>query len=251
MRYSTILMRLKLSLFISALLFTGLLHAEPDPITLLKKSDQARGGGLPGLSWNVNVVNTGSNADEQSMRLFIKATDTASLAETIEPLRSKGTKMLQVDRNMWLAKPGLKKPIPISARQRLTGQAAIGDIAATNYVRDYTPKLLRSENLGREHCHVLELTSTNRQTTYDRLIYWISEARGVGVRAEFYSLSGKLIKRAHYDYDNHIEVQGKPVPFISRMLIEDALTDAKSTLDYSQVKVKSLSPAEFDVSHLE
>lgn len=236
---------------IAACLFSGLLHAEPDPIALLAKSDQARGGGLPGLSWNVSVVNTGSLSDSQSMLLLIKATDTASLAETLEPLRSKGTKMLQVERIMWLSKSGLKKPIPISARQRLTGQTAIGDIAATNYVRDYTPKFLRNESLGREHCHVLELTSKNRQTTYDRLIYWISEERHVGVQAEFYSLSGKLIKRAHFDYDNHIEVQGKSIPFISRMIIEDALTDAKSTLDYSQVKVKALSPAEFDVSHLE
>lgn len=258
---SKILLRMKKSPLISAsqfillglltYLFTGPLHAESDPIALLKKSDQARGGGLPGLSWNVNVVNTGSNADEQSMRLFIKATDTASLAETIEPLRSKGTKMLQVDRNMWLSKPGLKKPIPISARQRLTGQAAIGDIAATNYARDYSPKYLRNESQGHERCHVLELISKNRQTTYDRLIYWISEDRNVGVRADFYSLSGKLIKRAIYDYENHIEVQGKPVPFISRMVIEDALTGAKSLLDYSQVKVKALSSADFDVSHLE
>lgn len=234
-----------------ACLSAGVLHAEPDPLALLKKSDQARGGGLPGLIWQVSVVNTGSNVEEQSMRLFIKATDTASLAETIEPLRSKGTKMLQVDRNMWLSKPGLKKPIPISARQRLTGQAAIGDIAATNYVRDYTPKFLRTEIIGHENCHVLELTSTNRQTTYERLIYWISEERNVGLQAEFYSLSGKLIKRAHYDYANRIEVQGKAVPFISRMRIDDALTDAKTTLDYSQVKVKALSPGEFEVSHLE
>ena len=232
-------------------LSVGVLHAEPDPLALLKRSDQARGGGLPGLIWQVSVVNTGSHVEAQSMRLLIKATDTASLAETIEPLRSKGTKMLQVDRNMWLSKPGLKKPIPISARQRLSGQAAIGDIAATNYVRDYNPKFLRSERIESEHCHVLELTSTNRQSTYDRLIYWISVERQVGIQAEFYSLSGKLIKRAHYDYANRIEVQGKPVPFISRMRIDDALTDATTTLDYSQIRVKALSPAEFEVSHIE
>jgi len=152
---------------------------------------------------------------------------------------------------MQMTKPGLKKPIPISARQRLSGQAAIGDIAATNYVRDYNPKFLRSERIESEHCHVLELTSTNRQSTYDRLIYWISVERQVGIQAEFYSLSGKLIKRAHYDYANRIEVQGKPVPFISRMRIDDALTDATTTLDYSQIRVKALSPAEFEVSHIE
>jgi outer membrane lipoprotein-sorting protein len=230
---------------------TGPLHAEPDPLTLLKLSDQARGGGLPGLSWYVDVVNTGNGTDDQGMRLRIKATDTASVAETFEPLRSKGSKMLQVDYNMWLSKPGLKKPIPISPRQRLSGQAAIGDIAATNYQRDYTVKFLRDEMMDKKQCHVLELTAKNRQTTYDRVLYWISEGHSVGVRAEFYSLSGKLLKQAEFEYANRIEIQGKSVPFISRMVITDALTDARTTLDYSQVKVQSIPPDQFDVSHLE
>ena len=230
---------------------TGPLHAEPDPLALLKLSDQARGGGLPGLSWYVDVVNTGNGTDDQRMRLRIKATDSASIAETFEPLRSKGTKMLQVDYNMWLSKPGLKKPVPISPRQRLTGQAAIGDIAATNYQRDYTVKFLRDEMINKEQCHVLELTANNHQTTYDRLRYWISEEQGVGVRAEFYSLSDKLLKHAELEYANRIEIQGKSVPFISRMVITDALTDARTTLDYSQIKVQAIPPDQFDVSHLE
>jgi hypothetical protein len=229
----------------------GPLHAEPDPLALLKLSDQARGGGLPGLSWYVDVVNTGNGTDDQSMRLHIKATDSASIAETFEPLRSKGTKMLQVGYNMWLSKPGLKKPVPISPRQRLTGQAAIGDIAATNYQRDYTVKFLRDEMINKQQCHVLELTANNHQTTYDRLRYWISEGQGVGVRAEFYSVSGKLLKHAEFEYENRIEIQGKSVPFISRMVITDALTDARTTLDYSQIKVQAISPDQFDVSHLE
>ena len=77
------------------------------------------------------------------MRLLIKAAGEASLVETLAPLNSKGARMLQVERNMWLTKPGLKKPVPISPRQRLSGQAAIGDIAATNYAKDYSAAFLR------------------------------------------------------------------------------------------------------------
>jgi len=227
--------------------------ADPDPVQLLKRSDQARGGGLPGLTWEIRSQNGGSQAHEGDppMRLLIKAADHSSLAETLEPLRSKGARMLQVERNMWLTKPGLKKPIPISPRQRLTGQAAIGDIAATNYVRDYTPKLLREETVNGERCYVLELSSNTRQATYDRLLYWVSASRGVGVQAEFYSLSGKKLKSAQFEYGNRIEVHGKPVSFVSRMVISDALTDAKTTLDYSRIAVKAIPASEFDVSHLE
>jgi len=227
--------------------------ADIDPVQLLKKSDQARGGGLPGLSWEIRSQNGGSrvNEDDPPMRLLIKAADNASLAETLEPLRSKGARMLQVERNMWLTKPGLKKPIPISPRQRLTGQAAIGDIAATNYVRDYTPTLLREEKVNGENCYVLELTATNRQATYDKLTYWISASRNLGVQAEFNSLSGKKLKSATFEYGNRVNIQGKAVPFVSRMVISDALTDATTTLEYSQIAVKAIAASEFDPSNLE
>jgi hypothetical protein len=246
-------MKRMFSALILCLLLTPAVAADPDPILLLKRSDQARGGGLPGLTWEIRSQNGGSqaNEDDPPMRLLIKAADNASLAETLEPLRSKGARMLQVERNMWLTKPGLKKPIPISPRQRLTGQAAIGDIAATNYARDYTPKLLREETVNGERCYVLELAANSRQATYDRLLYWISASRSVGIQAEFQSLSGKKLKSAQFEYGNRIEVQGKSVSFVSRMLISDALTDAKTKLDYSHIAVKAIPASEFDVSHLE
>jgi hypothetical protein len=236
-------------MFMAAIAFP--IHAEPDASRLLKSSDQARGGGMPGLSWEVNAINKGGNGEEQNMRLRIKAVDTASVAETLEPPRSRGAKMLQSERNMWLTKPGLKKPIPISPRQRLTGQAAVGDIAATNYARDYEPKLLREESINNELCYLLELTAIDRNTTYDRLLYWISAERGVGVRAEFFSLSGKRLKRADFEYNNAIKFKGRSMPFISRMGIADELTDARTLLEYSNISVEAIPRADFDVGHLE
>ncbi len=227
--------------------------ADLDPVTLLKKTDQARGGGLPGLTWEIRSQNSGSlvNDDDPPMRLQVKASDNASMAETLEPLRSKGARILQVDRNMWITKPGLKKPVPISPRQRLTGQAAIGDIAATNYVRDYTPTFLREELIEGERCIVLDLAANTRQATYDKVTYWISASRQLAVKAEFQSLSGKKLKSAVFEYRNRVDHGGKPIPFVSRMVIADALTDAKTTLEYSHVVVKPVAASEFDPGNLE
>jgi outer membrane lipoprotein-sorting protein len=227
--------------------------AAVDAMQLLKSSDQARGGGgLSGLVWEVQATNAGTGADEQpNQRLLIKAIDSASLAEVLDPPNSKGAKMLQVDRNMWMSKPGLRKPVAISPRQRLSGQAAIGDIAATNYARDYNASYLREEMLGDERCHVLDLTAANRQTTYDRITYWISVRRGVAVKADFLSLSGKRLKSAELEYGNSIVVKGKAIAFVSRMTIADALTDARTTLQYSRVKTQPLPVSEFDVGNLQ
>lgn len=225
--------------------------AAPDAMALLKQSDLSRGGGLPGLSWTVRVHNTGSDGDAQDMTLRVRAVRTSSVAETLEPLRSKGSKMLQVGRAMWLSKPGLKKPIPISPRQRLTGQAAIGDIAATNYAHDYAASFARDDLANGEPCHVLELKAVDRQATYDRVLYWISKARGVAVRAEFLSLSGKRLKLAGFSYDNVLRHDGRTLPFVSTMTIADELTGARTELQYGDVRVRSIPDSEFDVGHLE
>ncbi|RUP23504.1 MAG: outer membrane lipoprotein-sorting protein [Curvibacter sp.] len=226
--------------------------AEPDATQLLRQADQARGGGFPGLIWEVQAHNSGSQADDQpDQRLRIKAIDNASVAEVLEPLSSKGSRMLQVDRNMWLTKPGLKKPVAISPRQRLTGQAAIGDIAATNYAKDYQARYLRQEDVGDEPCHVLELTAASRQTTYDRITYWISVRRGVAVQADFLSLSGKKLKSAQFEYGNSLNVHGKTVLFVSRMAIADALSDARTTLVYSRIAAQAIPSSEFDVGNLQ
>lgn len=187
---------------------------------------------------------------EQSLR--IKVIENASLAEIQEPANARGTRILQVDRNMWISRPGLKKPVAISPRQRLGGQVAIGDIASTNYARDYTAKFVREESVGGEACHVLDLNAApNRATTYDRITYWVSVKRGVAVQADFLSLSGKKLKSAQFEYGNSITVGGRQTPFISKMAIMDALTDARTDMQFSRVRTQALASSEFDVGNLQ
>ena len=222
---------------------------EPNAAEILKTSDRARGGGLPGIRWTVRITPVGAEAEPERV-LLLKAHATASLAETREPVRFKGSKLLQVDRNMWMSRPGLRKPIPISPRQKLSGQASQGDIASTNYATDYKAKLLREEEIEGEATYVLELTAVNTFCTYDRITYWVSKARHVGVKADFISLSGKRLKSATFEYANQLSHDGKTFPFVSKMTIQDALTSAKTTLEYSEVQVAELPRGTFDVNRL-
>ena len=133
----------------------------------------------------------------------------------------------------------------------MSGQASNGDIAATNYAADYEAKLVAEEKLDGELCYVLDLTARHKRTTYDKIRYWVSVARGVGVKAEFYSLSGKLLKTATFSYDNSIQYAGSSVPFISRMLIKDALIDSETTMKFGTVKVKKIASSEFDLGQMQ
>jgi hypothetical protein len=225
--------------------------AAPDAHTILKNSDQARGGGLQGIVWEIKLQSRDGAKMDEPQRIIVKAVDESSVAETQEPVRFKGSKLLQVERNMWLTKPGLSKPIPISPRQRMSGQASNGDIAATNYAGDYDAQLKETESLDGEPCYVLDLTAKHKRATYDKIRYWVSVKRGVGVKAEFYSVSGKLLKTALFEYDNTIEHDGKRIPFVSKMTIRDALIDAETTMEFGTVKVKKIAASEFDLGQMQ
>lgn len=222
-----------------------------DAQKLLEVADQARGGGLPGIVWNIHLSPREGDRKLEDQRLEVRATDDASVAETLEPARFRGAKILQVGRNMWLTKTGLSKPIPVSPRQRMSGQASNGDIAATNYAADYSATLAGEETLEGEACHVLELTAKHKRTTYDRVRYWVSQARGTAMKAEFYSLSGKLLKTAMFEYGNEIRFEGRRIPFVSRMTIRDALIDAETVMRYESVKVRKVPASEFDLGQMQ
>jgi hypothetical protein len=240
------------NLLLSVLLSVSLpAYAAPDAHGILKDSDQARGGGLPGIVWEIKLQSRDGERKDEPQRILVKAVDDSSVAETLEPVRFKGSKILQVQRNMWMTRPGLSKPIPISPRQRMSGQASNGDIAATNYAGDYEAQMAGMENIDGEECYVLDLSAKHKRTTYDKIRYWVAVKRVVGVKAEFYSVSGKLLKTARFDYGNTIEHEGRRIHFISRMTIRDALIDAETVMEFGTVKVKKVAASEFDLGQMQ
>ena len=251
--YGRIAMKLETAClsFLTLLLWSSAALAAPDAQTLLKHADRARGGGLPGIVWDIQLSSREGAKVAEELLLQVRANDSASVAEVLEPARSRGTKLLQVEHNMWLTRIGLSKPIPVSPRQRMSGQASNGDLAATNYSGDYEATLSAFDAVENEDCYVFELGAKHKRTTYDRIRYWVSVKREVGVKAEFYALSGKLLKTAYFDYGNFIEYQGQRIPFISKMMIRDALVDAQTTMAFSAVTLRRISAAEFDLGQMQ
>lgn len=239
-----------LSFVLTASLSVPTAFATASPAEILKQSDAARGGGLPGIQWAIKLT-AQDGGERLNQELMVRARANDSLVEFTAPPKVKDQKLLTVERNMWFIKPGLRKPTPISARQRLIGQASNGDVAATNYAGDYKAALLGEETINGESCYRLELTAREAQVTYDRIVYWVSKSRQVGVQAEFYTVSGKLFKRARFEYDNRIDYQGKSIPFVSKMTIMDEINPSQqTTLEYSNIQVSALSDQVFNLQFL-
>ena len=217
---------------------------------ILRASDRARGN-LDGIVWNITITTTGDGASE-SRGMTVKVKKNNTLAKFTSPANMNDRMVLMVGRNMWFIRSGLKKPVSLSPRQKLLGDAANGDIASTNYIDDYHAVLLGEETVRSEPCYVLDLKAANKNVTYDRIKYWVSKERLVGVQAEFYTLSGKLFKTAELKYNNRISINGQEeIPFVSELIIKDAIQkDRVTTMTYGRIKVEPIPDSTFNLNLL-
>jgi len=243
-------------LLVAALLFTTMqmVHVaraaaddEEFARNILAKADQIR---VPPEGFQVDVsittVAPNQSADTRKYRILSKGNDNTVIMIT-EPAAERGQIMLMKGRDLWIFLPSVSQPVRLSLAQRLTGQVANGDLARSNFTGDYTPKILRSETIDGEKYHVLELTAKDRSVTYNKVIYWVKQSDFWPYRAEFYSLSNRLLKTCRYE--NFQTLLGTMRP--TRLVMEDALRKGEqSVLEYSAMKLRDLPDKIFTKDYL-
>lgn len=246
---------------LEALVFTFFLFlssevaAEPTTHQILTRADEARGN-IEGVTWEVTILSL-EDDHEKDMTFDVQAKGFDLLAKALSPAKQKGNKLLMASGNMWFHKPGLSKPAPISQRQRLLGNAAYGDIASTNYAEDYVATVLGDGSdtsdtiINGQICYVYDLKARTKKATYDRIKYWVSKEKLVGLKAEYFTVSNKKFKSAIMEYENEVKADGKPRPFISRVTIYDELmSENVTTLTFSEPAIKRIPRHIFNLNLL-
>jgi outer membrane lipoprotein-sorting protein len=221
--------------------------AQPSAHEILRRADETR---FPaeGVQASVQVRTTenGRATEERSYRILSKGNEN-TLVLTLEPASDRGQILLMKGRDLWLYLPRVSQPVRLSFAQRLTGQVANGDIARANFSGDYTPKLVGTDRLGSEALYVLELTAVDRRVTYHRVRYWVRQQDFRPYKAEFYSLSNRLLKTCRYEQYKTLAGRMRP----SRLVLVDALNKGvESTMDYSDMKLRQLPDEIFTKEYL-
>ena len=201
-----------------------------------------------GFQVDVSIVTTGkdSGADERKYRVLSKGNENTVVMVT-EPASERGQILLMRGRDLWVFLPNVSQPVRLSLSQRLTGQVANGDLARANFSGDYNPRLLRTETVDGETFDVLELTAVDRSVTYQRVLYWVRHADSAPYKAEFYSLSNRLLKTC--TYGKYEKMLGKLRP--TQLVMTDALREGeKSVLEYTGMKVRDLPDKVFTKDYL-
>ena len=215
---------------------------------IIEKADRVR---FPAEGFQVDIfitaVQGGQNGETRKYRVLSKGNSNTVVMIT-EPAAERGQIILMKERDLWVFMPEVSQPIRISLSQRLTGQVANGDLARANFSGDYNPKLLRTETIGFENYHVLELIAVDRSVTYQKVIYWVSEKNNWPLKAEFYSLSNRLLKTCKYEKFQPLESK-QPRP--TRLVMEDAMRPGEqSVLEYSGLKLRELPDKIFTKDYL-
>jgi len=247
--------RILIAIFLSLSLHSGaganeVSPAQSDDIdarSIVENADLIR---FPAEGFQVDVsiatIQQGKPAETRIYRVLSKGNEN-TVVMVVEPAAERGQIILMKGRDLWVFMPEVSQPVRISLAQRLTGQVANGDLARANFAGDYTPRVLRREMIDGEEHAVLELVAVDRSVTYQRVVYWVNQKSFAPLKAEFYSLSNRLLKKCRYE--NYQMMAGKLRP--TRLVMEDALRgNEQSVLEYSAMRLRDLPDRVFTKEYL-
>jgi outer membrane lipoprotein-sorting protein len=214
---------------------------------ILQRADQVR---IPQEGFEV-VVRIRSSEDgrptEERLYKVLSRGNENTIVMTVEPPAERGQILLMRARDLWVFLPRLSQPVRLSLAQRLTGQVANGDIARANFTGDYTPKLVGTDKLGKDSLYVLDLIAVDRKVTYQRVRFWVRQSDFRPYKAEFYSLSDRLLKSCTYEQFSNLGGKIRP----TRIVMMDALNQgAVSTMEYTDLKLRELPDQIFTKEYL-
>lgn len=214
---------------------------------IVRRADEIR---FPKSGFQVDVVVTsnagGEPQEPRHYRIYSKGSEN-TIIQTLEPQVERGQNLLMKGRDLWVFVPTVSQPVRLSLAQRLTGQVANGDLARMNFAVDYNPKLIRVDKIeGRDH-FVLELVASERSVTYPKIVYWVRASDNQPHKAEFYALSGRLLKTCRYE--NYQTLGGQLRP--TRLVMTDALRAGdESVLVYSRLVARDIPDRMFTKDYL-
>lgn len=165
--------------------------AEPSASEVLTKVDAILNP--PEFEAKLTFVSHKAQGDvhSYSLRLLKKDSDKFRIW-FLAPPDDLGQEVLRISDDMWSYMPNIKRALKISTKQDFQGgDFANSDVLRVELMRDYTPSLAESTP---EHW-VLELKAKNDEVTYARVRLWVRKQDGQPTQFEYYTGSGKLIRK--------------------------------------------------------
>lgn len=163
------------------------------------------------------------------------------LLEILEPEEAAGQAILRVGDQIWIFYPTICKLLPLGTKAPLFGTAfSFGDLARLDLVQDYTPQLLGIEELEGQEAYKLELTAVDETIAYARVLYWVAVENFLPLRAEFYTISGKLLRVLTYTEPQELAGALRP----SKFIMESTISEVQTIMTFLEMEARDDLPDE-------
>lgn len=223
------------------------LFAQVPPDEIVRKVDAVRN---PQADYTVSVQVTSYSAKgsikQASYEVLVKGSD-KTLIKTILPEVERGRVLLMRGNDLWAYFPDVSKPLRLSMQERLIGDVANGDIARVNFSGDYNAKLLQVEKIAGKQYYVLELSAKTPEVTYSKAILWAQMDSFWPLKAEFYALSGRLLKTCSYEAYKMLAGSLRP----TELVMQDPIVKGKkSIIKYENIQVAEIPEKYFSKDYM-
>lgn len=213
---------------------------------LLAQADRARGRSA-GLEFTNKLEDFAAGKTRTNV-LEVKIQGRNSRVDFQSPPRAKGNILLMSNGSIWFFKKGTRNPFRLTPRQRLLGQASYGDILMTRYAEDYKATKIEKATHAGTSVYILDLKAAAGGVTYDRIRYFVDPAKKLGIHAEFYALSGKLLKKADFSYAP-VKLGGENAFFLSKTeIFHPDNAQRRTVIHFSRPQLKNFPAATFNKS---
>jgi len=221
-----------------ALASRGVPAAEPSADDLVRRYDAVMSP--PAFEARLEMVAHRQDGTTRGYELrVLKAPDDKVRAWFLAPASSRGQEMLRSGDNLWIYMPNLKRALRVASRESFQGgDFNNGDILRVNYVADYLAATAPSVDPG---AWSVELRARSPESTYDRIVLWMSRDRRLPVRAEYYAASGKLLRSATFTEVRSFHGLERPAHVTMR---NELATRRWSELTWIDFEVGSAAPAQ-------
>ncbi|OFZ20537.1 MAG: hypothetical protein A2X94_10925 [Bdellovibrionales bacterium GWB1_55_8] len=207
--------------------------AKPTAEEVVRAVDEVRN---PADSFFMKVEVADAGNDSRNVFEVSIRGNNRTLVKTLEPARDRGRNLLMLDEEMWAYVPNIRRAVRVSLGQKLSGQAANGDISRMRWSGDYDAVIEKED----AKVIVILLTARKKGLTYEKIRASIEPGTFHPIQAEFLSPSGKPLKLAKYAGFKPIAGRVRP----TEIQIQDAVREN----DRSVVKVLSMEPRQFPES---
>lgn len=164
-----------------------------DASTIIKKAEAIRT--IEQAKSQVSVVTIDNKTKTKYEMDVLQGSSRKAYLEFTSPKVEVGRRMLAIKTKYWSKFPDSRRVVSISRKEAIGNSAfAIADVFQMDVDEDYQAKTLGKELVDGKKCFKIEMNAKSSDAPYHKIIYFVDENGFQPIKAEFYAVSGVLLK---------------------------------------------------------